>query len=236
MKAQKRWSRGVSFLTAYTWAKSIDLSSERGSGDRGGGFDSSGNVRDLRGSSRALSGFDVRQRLVVSYVWELPIARGRLWGGWELSGITQFQAGFPYTPQMSGDVNGDGIPDRPDVIGKPAVQSRTPTCYIVDSRNPACGASTSAFDNLPAGSVRFGSAGRNILTGPGLNWWDLGVAKNTRFRERYNLQFRAEFFNVFNHANFNQPARVVNVAAPRFGTINSAERPREMQFGLKLEF
>jgi hypothetical protein len=236
MKAQKRWSRGVSFLTAYTWAKSIDLSSERGSGDRGGGFDSSGNVRDLRGSSRALSGFDVRQRLVVSYVWELPIARGRLWGGWELSGITQFQGGFPYTPQMSGDVNGDGIPDRPDVIGKPAVQSRTPTCYIVDSRNPACGASTSAFDNLPAASLRFGSAGRNILTGPGLNWWDLGVAKNTRFRERYNLQFRAEFFNVFNHANFNQPARVVNVTAPRFGTINSAERPREMQFGLKLEF
>jgi len=62
------------------------------------------------------------------------------------------------------------------------------------------------------------------------------VAKNTRFRERYNLQFRAEFFNVFNHANFNQPSRSANATAPRFGQINSAGRPREMQFGLKLKF
>ena len=63
-----------------------------------------------------------------------------------------------------------------------------------------------------------------------------GVAKNTRFRERWKLQFRAEFFNFFNHTNFFQPARTVNVAAPAFGSISSATRPREMQFGMKLEF
>jgi hypothetical protein len=237
VKAQKRFSRGLSFLTAYTWAKSIDLSSERGSGDRGGGFDTGGgNVRDLRGYSRGLSGFDVRQRLVFSYVYELPFGRNRVYGGWEVSGITQFQGGFPTTPVMSADQNGDGIADRPDLVGPVTYQSRNPNCYIVDRRNAACGVTTTSFVDLPAGSTRFGSSGRNVLIGPGLNVWDFSLAKNTRFFERYNLQFRAEFFNFFNHANFNQPARVTNVAAPAFGSINSAQRPREMQFGLKLEF
>jgi hypothetical protein len=237
VKAQKRFSRGLSFLTAYTWAKSIDLSSERGSGDRGGGFDTGGgNVRDLRGYSRGLSGFDVRQRLVLSYVYELPFGRNRVYGGWEVSGITQFQGGFPTTPVMSADQNGDGIADRPDLVGPVTYQSRNPNCYIVDRRNAACGVTTTSFADLPAGSTRFGSSGRNVLIGPGLNVWDFSLAKNTRFFERYNLQFRGEFFNFFNHANFNQPARVTNVAAPAFGSINSAQRPREMQFGLKLEF
>jgi hypothetical protein len=237
VKAQKRYARGLSFLTAYTWSKSIDLSSERGGGDRGGGFDpGGGNVRDLRGYSRALSGFDARQRLVFSYVYELPFGRGTPWGGWELSGITQFQGGGPYTVVMSEDRNGDGIADRPDLVGPVSINSRNPDCYIIDSRNPACGASTSSFVDLPAGSLRFGSAGRNILIGPGQNNWDAGVAKNTRITEGLNLQFRAEFFNAFNRAQFNNPARTVNVTAPRFGVITSAGRPREMQFGLKLAF
>ncbi len=250
VKAQKRFSKGLSFLTAYTWAKSIDLSSERGNGDRGGGFDSGGgHPRDLRGYSRGLSGFDVRHRLVMSYVYELPFGRGRAFlkdlhpvadkiiGGWELSGITQFQGGFPFSVVMAGDQNGDLLPDRPDLIGRPAINSRNPNCYIVDSRNrDSCGTTTTAFADLATGSLRFGSAGRNILIGPGLNNWDLSVAKNNRFGERYNLQFRAEFFNLFNRAGFNQPSRVVNVAAPRFGAITSAGRAREMQFGLKLEF
>jgi hypothetical protein len=237
VKAQKRFSSGLSFLVAYTWAKSIDLSSERGSGDRGGGFDTGGgNVRDLRGYSRALSGYDVRHRLVLSYVYQLPFGRGKLYGGWEVSGITQFQGGFPTSVVMSSDVNGDGIADRPDLVGPVTVQSRNPNCYIVDRRNPACGVTSSSFTDLPAGSLRFGSAGRNIIIGPGQAIWDFNLSKNFRFRERYKLQFRTEFFNLFNHANFNQPARVTNVASPAFGVINSAQRPREMQFGLKLEF
>jgi hypothetical protein len=89
---------------------------------------------------------------------------------------------------------------------------------------------------LPAGTTRFGTAGRNILLGPGLANYDVGLAKNTRFRERYNVQFRAEFFNLFNRANFGTPQRTVNVSAPAFGSISSAFRAREMQFGLKLQF
>lgn len=249
VKAQKRFASGLSFLASYTWAKAIDLSSERGNGDRGGAFDTGGgDVRNLRGYSRAVSGFDVRQRFVFSYVYELPFGAGKaigkdwkgpvnwMLGGWEVSGISQFQGGFPFSVVMSGDVNGDGIADRPDLVGTPVIQPRNPNCYIVDSRNPACGATTTAFIDLPAGSLRFGSSGRNILKGPGQHNWDMGISKNMRFAERFKLQFRAEFFNIFNHANFNNPSRTTNVATPAFGVITSAQRPRESQLGLRFEF
>ena len=237
-------------LVAYTWAKSIDLSSERGSGDRGGGFSGSGDERNRAGSSRGLSGFDVRRRLVISSVYELPFGRGRaaltnagpvlnkIVGGWEVSFIATMQAGFPITAAMSGDVNGDGVTDRPDLVGPVSYGTRNPNCYIVDSRNPACHATSSAFVNLPAGSLRFGSEGRDTIIGPGLAQVDAGLSKNTRFGkdERFNLQFRWEAFNSLNRPNFNQPAVVVNVVSPAFGSITSAGRAREMQFGLKLEF
>jgi hypothetical protein len=250
VKAVRRGRRGMSNLIAYTWAKSIDLSSERGNGDRGGGFSGSGDERNRAGYSRGLSGFDVRQRLVVSSVYELPVGRGqallpdagpvvnKMVSGWEVSFIGTAQGGFPFTAAMSGDVNGDGITDRPDLIGPVSYNTRNPGCYMIDSRNPACHTSGSAFVNLPAGSLRFGSEGRDTLIGPGLLQVDVSAGKNTRFgkEERYNLQFRWEAFNVFNRANYNQPAAVVNVAAPAFGSITSAGRAREMQFGMRLEF
>jgi hypothetical protein len=92
--------------------------------------------------------------------------------------------------------------------------------------------------NLPAGSTRFGTEGRDTLIGPGLFVADVSAGKNTRFGkdERFNLQFRWEAFNFFNRANYNQPAAVVNVASPAFGSITSAARAREMQFGVRLEF
>jgi hypothetical protein len=246
MKAQKRYAHGLQFLAAYTFAKSIDNGSERGDGDRGG-FEG-GDERHLKEYFRGLSGFDVRHRLVLSYVYDLPFGKGkqflnhmpavadRVLGGWQLSGITQFQGGFPTSVLMSGDQNGDGMTgDRPDVVSKPVINTRNPICYIADSRNPACGANAAtAFVAVPAAQARFGNAGRNILVGPGLNQWDLNASKNFRFRERGNLQFRGEFFNFFNHAKFNQPARTFNVAAPVFGAINSAGRGREIQFGLRL--
>ena len=248
-KAQKRFAAGLSFLASYTWAKSIDLSSERGNGDRGGGFEG-GNPRDLIGYFRARSGFDIRHRFVVSYVYELPFGKGRallnnapaladrIIGGWEVSGITQYQTGFPFTVLMSGDQHGDGLGgDRPDLIGKPQINPGNPNCCIVDARNPACGSSAaSAFAAVPANDLRFGSAGRNILSGPGFKSWDISLAKNNKLSERFNLVFRAEFFNAFNNVNFGTPARNFNITAPLFGTINSAGRPREVQFGLKLEF
>jgi hypothetical protein len=248
-KAQKRFASGLSFLASYTYAKAIDISSERGNGDRGGGFDSSGNPRDLIGYSRARSGFDIRHRFVVSYVYELPFGKGRalltdapaiadrIIGGWEVSGITQFQTGFPFTVAMSSDQNGDGLTDRPDLIGKPQINPGNPNCYIADARNAACGSGvTAAFAAVPANALRFGSAGRNILSGPGFKSWDISLSKNNKLTERFNLVFRAEFFNAFNNVNFGAPARSFNITSPLFGTINSAGRPREIQFGMKLEF
>ncbi len=253
VKGQKRFSRGLQFLAAYTWSKSIDLSSERGNGDRAG-IDG-GDERNLQGYYRGLSGFDVRHRFVVSYIYELPFGSGRTFlkdlhpvadriiGGWELSGITQFQSGFPFTVLMSGDQNGDGLAgDRPDLIGKPAINPGNPDCYVADSRNPACGGNAlAAFAVVPPAQARFGTAGRNILIGPGLRNWDISLIKNNRLGERYNIQFRAEFFNAFNNVNFNNPQRLFNIVpvpASRsgFGIINSGGRAREMQFGLKLEF
>src|SRR5262249_35950200 len=186
VKASRRAARGLSILGAYTWAKSIDLSSERGSGDRGGGFDTGGaDVRNRAVYARGLSGFDVRHRLAISSVYELPALKNanpvlvRAIGGWEISTIVLFQSGFPTTPVMSADVNGDGIPDRPDAVAPVQYNPRNPNCYIVDSRNPACGTTYSSYLDLPAGTLRFGSAGRNTLIGPGLALWDAGVSKNT---------------------------------------------------------
>jgi hypothetical protein len=247
-KVQKRFSSGLSFLASYTWSKSIDISSERGNGDRGGGFEG-GDPRNLIGYFHARSGFDIRHRFVVSYVYELPFgkskahlsdlpaAANRIVGGWEVSGIAQFQTGFPFSVLMSGDQNGDGLAgDRPDLIGKPKINPGNPNCYIVDPRNPACGGGTAAFAAVPTGDLRYGSAGRNILSGPGFKSWDISLSKNNRFGERFNLVFRAEFFNAFNNVNFGQPNRLFNVTSPAFGTITTASRPREIQFGLKLEF
>jgi hypothetical protein len=248
VKGQKRFSSGLSFLASYTWSKSMDISSERGNGDRGGGFEG-GDPRNLIGYFRARSGFDIRQRFVVSYVYELPFGKGKAYGnnlpaagnwligGWEVSGIAQFQQGFPITVLMSGDQNGDGLGgDRPDLIGRVQLNPGNPRCYIVDPRNPACGGGAAAFAAVPAGNLRFGSAGRNVLSGPGFKSWDISLAKNNRLTERFNLQFRAEFFNAFNNVNFGQPNRLFNVSAPVFGSITTAGRPREIQFGLKLEF
>jgi len=136
-----------------------------------------------------------------------------------VSFIGTVQGGFPYTAAMSGDINGDGITDRPDLVGPVSYNTRNPLCYVIDSRNANCHASSSAFVNLPAGSTRFGSEGRDTLIGPGLFVADVSAGKNTRFGkdERFNVQFRWEAFNFFNRANYNQPAAVVNVTSPAFG-------------------
>lgn len=261
VKAVRRGKKGMTNMIAYTWSKAIDLSSERGNGDRGGGFSGSGDERNRAGSSRGLSGFDTRHRLVTSSVFEFPVGTGKKFlknagpvlnkfvGGWSANTITTYQSGFPTTAAMSADINGDGVVDRPDLIGPVSYHTRQPLCYIVDRRNPACGTSASAFTDLVVGGTRFGSEGRDTIIGPGIANSDVGVAKNTRFGrdERFNIQFRWEVFNFWNRANYNQPVVTTNLAPsavlgstppgnPQFGKIISAQSGRVMQVGLKLEF
>jgi hypothetical protein len=219
---------GVTALAAWTWSKSID--------DASGFFSSAGDPnypQDSRHAAldRGLSSFDLRQRLSLSYFYDLPLGKGRLRGGWQTFGIWTFQSGRPFTVALLADLDnsntgrstlGFGANDRPNLVRSPALAAPTPGLWF----------DTAAFTMPPYGS--FGNAGRNILTGPGLGNVNVSLVKNTRLAERVSLQFRAEAFNLFDRANFDLPD--IFFGSPTFGRISSAGSPRRMQFGLKLLF
>jgi hypothetical protein len=229
VKLQKRFSSGLSFLASYAFSKAID-----GTSDPGGSLiQNPFNLSSMKG----LSDFDIPQRLVISYGYELPFGRGKafmsnapkvvdlLLGGWQVVGITTFQSGLPLTPLLGssdpGHVNFT-YDVRPNLVGDPGVSTCTPAqCF-----------NTTAFA-VPA-DYTFGSAGRNILRGPGIQNWDFSILKNFNITESRYVQFRSEFFNVFNHANLNNPNPYIDTT--QGGHIFSAKDPRIIQFALKLYF
>jgi hypothetical protein len=230
---------GLSLLAAYTWSKSIDDDSNFFSSDGDPNFPQ--NSYDLR-AERGLSNFDVRQRLVASYAYDLPFGKGRAWvhnggwlahalGGWQTYGILQFQTGQPFTVALLPDFDnsntgidslGFGANNRPNVLGNPSLSNRTATQWF----------NTAAFAIPPYGT--FGNSGRNTVEGPGRATVDLSLVKNTVIRERTTLQFRFETFNVLNHTNFGLPDNFIG--SPTFGQILAAGNPRRLQLGLKLLF
>ena len=231
-RIDKRFSRGFSFLAAYTYGKSIDTAS-------GGFFTSSHQDRTNLDAERARSNFDVRHAFTFSHSYELPFGRGKSYlsdvssaankiiGGWQINGILTLLSGQPFSVLVNGDVA---------VVGAYTAQRAN---RIADGnlpsgqRTPDRWFDTSAFTTPAAGT--FGNSGRNILDGPGYNQYDFSIFKNTALGERFNLQFRTEIFNLFNHTNFNLPSVNVNVPAS-FGKITSARNPREIQFAVKLIF
>jgi hypothetical protein len=238
-KFQQRFSRGLSALASYTWSKSIDDASNFFSSAGDPNFpQNSYNVRAERGRSN----FDVRQRLSVSYNYLLPFGEGRRflsdsgWAttiltGWETFGIVTLQTGRPFTVALLGEIDnsgtgrsilGFGANDRPNVVGNPELSNGTTGRWF----------NTAAFA-FPAPGT-FGNAGRNILDGPSFQNVNASLVKNTRINESVSVQFRAEFFNLFNHPNFNLPDNFLG--SPTFGVITSAREPRHIQFGLKLLF
>jgi Carboxypeptidase regulatory-like domain/TonB dependent receptor len=236
---QQRLSRGLALLGSYTWSKSID--------DASNFFTSAGdpnfpqNSYDLR-AERALSNFDVRHRLSVSYSYDLPFGRGRAFAhdngflttlltGWQTFGIITAQTGRPFTVALIQELDnsgtgrsslGFGANDRPNVTGNPNDGPRTPEQWF----------DTSAF-SFPAPGT-FGNAGRNILTGPGYHNVNASLVKNTSLAEGVSLQLRAEVFNLFNHPNLSLPDNFLG--SPTFGRVTSARDPRHIQFGAKLLF
>jgi len=226
---EQRLSQGLSALASYTYAKSID--------DASGVFSSTGdpnfpqNSRDLA-AERGRSDFDIRQRFTLSYVYDIPIAKGhRYLGGWQSAGVLTFQTGQPFTVALLPDVDnsntgrsnlGFGNNDRPNVVGNPTLSNPTPQLWF----------NTSAFVTPPRGN--FGNAGRNIISGPGLQTVNVSIIKNTFIRERMSAQFRAEFFNLLDHNNFNLPDNFVG--SPTFGQVTSAQNPRTVQLALKFLF
>ncbi len=228
LSVEKRYSQGFALLGAYTLSKSIDNNSSLRFGAPQDPFNP--------GLDRGLSDFDMTHRLVISYLWELPFFKnqagplGRLLGGWQIGGITTFSSGFPFTVVTGADRSLRGVgADRPNLIGDPRLPTGRPTGELV-----AKYFNTSAFE--PNGPGQNGTAGRNILRGPGFNNFDFTVIKRTKLPglESHFVQFRVEFFNLFNHPNFFNP--VSNLASPNNGRILSARDPRIIQFALKYEF
>ncbi len=259
--AKKRFSKGLQFDASYTFSKSIDYNSQSSQ---------STTVQDsynLRGD-RGLSDFDARHRFVVSAIYELPFKGNRLYEGWQISAITQSQTGNPVNILSgNGAAIGTTIPGansnsltglallRPDVVGTVHVTGNPNQWFnntVCDPRpGGICPAGSQFF--LPVSLVgttnlfHFGSLGRNVIIGPGFNNTDFSVIKNTKLSETTRVQFRAEFFDVFNHANFGQPGRVaqpfVPGAANSFGVITNTRfqtgdsgSSRQIQFALKFMF
>jgi hypothetical protein len=215
----ERRARNLTFLAAYTFSKAMDNAS---------GFNTI-NFSNFH-LSRSLSTFDATHNFVISYNYMLPFARvhalpKRLTEGWAINGITRFATGFPVTISQSGDrsLTGAGGVDRPDYLGGLVI-----TSDIRNSPNKQY-FNKSAFSSEPLGQM--GNANQRFFHGPGLNNFDLGVEKITRIHESMAVQFRAEFFNAFNHAQFNNPQG--NFTSGTFGRITSAKPGRIGQMSCK---
>ena len=221
LTATKRLSRGFQFNASYTLSKSIDYNSLNSQGVV---------VQDsynLRGS-RGLSDFDARHRFVISGLYELPFKGNRLVEGWQFSTIVQSQSGNPVNIVVNNAAfTGTNNTVRPDVTGPIETLGTVSRWFDI-----------SPFV-VPVG--RFGNLGRNVVIGPGFNNTDFSVIKRTKLTESQLIEFRWEIFDLFNHANFGQPGRVVGTQA--FGQIVNTRFPtgdsgssRQMQFALKYKF
>jgi hypothetical protein len=244
LDVNRRFSHGLQIRGAYTWSKSLDDGTALNSsvGSNAPGFVMyPGNPKLDWGPSTS----DARHIGVVNFSYELPFGSGKKFlankhgfsqkalSGWTLSGVETVQSGLPFTPQLGFNPanNGDSRnPIRPSwnpSFSGPVILG-SPNLYF----NP------NAFLLPPAGT--YGNTGRDVLYGPGLATTDVSLAKSTSISERLRLQFRAEFFNLFNRANFGSPNAVVFASAsalpaPTAGVITSTSTTsRQIQFGLKL--
>ncbi|OLE47283.1 MAG: TonB-dependent receptor, partial [Acidobacteria bacterium 13_1_20CM_3_58_11] len=243
----RRFSGGLTLRGAYTFSKVLDDGDSLNATTSGGGPALASNPFNLR-SDWGLGTFDVRHVAVANATYTLPLGYGRRFlggvggfrsaavSGWTVNSIVTLQGGFPFSPQLSYNPSNNGDtrnPVRPFanpaftgpvILGKPD-KWFNPNAFLA----PA---------NTPANGGFYGNVGRDTLIGPGLATWDFSALKDTPIRERLNLQFRAEIFNLLNRANFNLPNAVVftpSGVSPTAGAITSTSTTsRQVQFGLKL--
>jgi hypothetical protein len=220
LSLSKPLAQGLHVNAYYSWSKSLDYNSLSTQGVV---------VQDsyyLR-ADRGPSDFDVRNRVAASAIWQLPFRVNRLVDGWQLAAFLQAQTGNPLNI-VTTDAAVTGVANtlRPDVAGPVAILGSVDRWF-----------ETSGFTAVP----RFGNLGRNVVTGPGFYNLDVALLKNVPVHDRVEAQLRVEMFDVFNHANFGQPGRVVGT--PGFGRIVSTRFPtgesgssRQLQFGVKLSF
>ncbi len=239
---RKRFDHGFSLLASYTYSKAIDdVSSFNITGSASqpvaGENDLAQNPFNLA-AERGRSMFDARHRAVLSYQWELPFFRqSHNWsrhvlGNWQVNGITTFMSGTPFTVvDQSYNYDAPEITGfsafRPNLIGDPNSGPKTVQQWFNKSAFQRLDLSTT-----PAGV--YGSEGRNVVQGPGFTQWDFSALKDFRLTESKNLQFRAEFFNLFNRTNFRLPN--TDISSATFGQIQQALSPRLIQLALKFVF
>jgi len=224
LSVEKRLSYGVSLISNYTWGKGID---DYGWSDP---FN--------RHFDYGLSDDDIHHSFKFSSVWQLPQTHwhsigGVLANGWELTSLTYWRSGFPFTVRDPGDDNSYSavFRDRADFA-----KSGAPSVAYGKSHNDMI---TQWFDTSffqPNAVGTFGNSGKNILRGPRSFNADVAAIKNTKVSEKLSVQFRAEFFNFFNNVNFGLPDNNITDGPEVFGRITSAGSPRILQFGLKLTF
>ena len=230
LKVTQRFSNGLQFLGSYTYAKSLDYGGSAASG--GGAVQNPQTVTNLE-AGHGPSGFDVRHRAVISWVYELPFGPGRQWlanggvlgavaGGWQVAGIATMTTGRPFTVFMQTGVN-NGAPSWPNRIGSGRLENPTIDLWY----NPA------DFAAPPANT--YGDSGRGILYGPGHVNFDTSLSKRFTIAGSSNIEFRWDAFNLFNHPGFGFPNQ--NFDAATAGRITSTVVDnRSMQFSLKFNF
>ena len=233
-RLEQRFSLGLSLLNSFTWSRTID----NGAGSlesTNGNFPSPQDFYN-RSAEKALSGYDQPLNNTTSVVYSFPSDRNRFLADWQLSFINTMTSGAPvtFTYQPGPAVVVSGIQQdfrgannyRPDVIGDPVLPDNVRTVSNNFNREAVV---------IPSGPSPFGSVGRNTVRSDGFYQLDLAASRKFNLpREEMNLQFRAEFFNLFNKTNFLAPN--ANRSAAAFGAITSTYDPRLIQLGLKLNF
>jgi len=240
LKVTKRMSRGLQMRGTFTWAHSIDDSSDplvAGAGNRSFPRNSL-NLRAERGDSD----FDVRRRVTLDFIYEIPLGRGRqylsdgpigkIFEGWQFSGIYIVSDGLPYSIFTNVDTEHTGLSARADLVGNPAIPA--------GSDRTQTGPPVTAFATPPFG--RGGNVGRNVFNGPGVNNWDLVLAKTTTVTERIKFELRFESYNMFNRVQLGTPGNSIaspgtfGVSTFQVGRPDGTAGSRQIQFGAKVHF
>jgi hypothetical protein len=222
LTVRRRFSKNLFVRGSYTWAKSLDESSNTG-GTIQYNFSAAQDSRNLR-AERGRSDFDIGHTFAGSFIWTPTFSRHWLARNWQVAGTSTIYTGPPFTPRVANATYTAGEATRPDRIAKGTLANPSPDLWF----------DRSAFPIVPTGSYRFGNSGRNILDGPGAIVINTSLSRRVQLAESRFVQFRAESFNLPNHPNFNLPENNVNVLAG--GTINRATNNRNLQLGLRLEF
>jgi hypothetical protein len=261
---QRAW-HGIQLLASYTYAKSIDNASGQGGGSGTGGVLNPGAVGETANvpgnpfdprANRGVSDFDRTHRLVLSYIAAIPAPQmannnkltKAFLAGWSVSGITTWMAGLPIDIVDNGSgsfygFNGGGTTlARPNQVSDPF--SSVPAGYFF---NPAAFARPTILAGQPipssggtaiagATGTDFGNVSRNPLRGPNQSNFDFSIIKNISVTERSKVEFRTDFFNLFNHVNYANPLSDLNAGASFGKIISASSNPRLVQFALKLKF